>query len=195
MTKDARQTLIAGMIRPGSSVLDVGCADGALLERLRDERDVDGRGIEISPRQVAKAVARGLSVVQGDAGHDLAVFPDKSVEYAILSETLQAMEKPVEVLQQLLRIGEQAIVAFPNFAYWRVRGYLLMKGRMPVTRGLPATWYDTHNIHLCTIDDFRHLARKMDLVIRQEAFLTGGKAVGFWPNLRADWGLFLLSGR
>lgn len=193
MTKEARLRLMASMIARGSSVLDVGCADGALLARLRDQQEVDGRGIEIRPKQVAKAVARGLSVVQGDAAHDLAVFPDNSVDYAILSEALQAMQRPVDVLQQLLRIGRQAIVSFPNFAHWRVRSYLLLRGEMPVTPGLPSSWHDTQNIHLCTISDFRTLARTLDIPIAAEAFLAGEQPVHFWPNLRADWALFRLS--
>lgn len=193
MSRQRRQALIAQMIEPGSSVLDVGCADGALLATLRDDRQVDGRGIEIRRTQVAKAVARGLSVVQGDAAKDLQAFPDNSVDYAILSEAIQAMDQPVEVLKQLLRIGRQAIVAFPNFGYWQVRAYLTLKGRMPVTPGLPESWYNTHNIHLCTVDDFRALMDEMQITIRAESFLSGERSVKYWPNLRADWAMFLLA--
>lgn len=180
-------------IPAGSSVLDVGCSDGALLAMLRDEKGVDGRGIEISPERVQAAVARGLSVVQGDATHDLAAFPDKSVDFAILSETLQAMAEPAEVLRQLVRIGRQAVVAFPNFGHWRVRLGLLTSGRMPVTRTLPQSWHETPNIHLCTIADFRATAAELDLKIGAETYLAHGAEVKTWPNLLADHALFILS--
>jgi methionine biosynthesis protein MetW len=183
---------VAEQIPAGASVLDVGCSDGRLLAWLRDVKQVDGRGIELDPVRVAAAVGRGLSVVQGDATSDLAVFPDQSVDYAILSETLQAMEAPHRVLAELVRIGRRAVVAFPNFGFWRVRAHLLLKGRMPVTRTLPVSWYETENIHFCTIDDFRALAADMALTIEREAYLAGEKRIGAWPNLRADHALFVL---
>nr|WP_255696713.1 methionine biosynthesis protein MetW [Sandaracinobacteroides sayramensis] len=184
---------VASQVEPGASVLDVGCSDGRLLAYLRDAKQVDGRGIEIDSRRVAAAVAQGLSVVQGDATRDLAAFPDQSVDYAILSETLQAMDRPAHVLSELVRIGRQAIVAFPNFGYWRVRASLLLKGRMPMTRTLPVSWHETENIHFCTIDDFRMLAAQMGLRIEREAYLDEERRVRVWPNLRADHAMFLLS--
>lgn len=183
---------LASLVPSGSAVLDVGCSDGRLLAHLRDERQVDGRGIEINPERVALAVARGLSVMQGDAMHDLAAFPSDSVDYAILSETLQAMERPDLVLAELLRIGRRAIVAFPNFGHWQVRGHLLVYGRMPVTRRLPQTWYDTPNTHLCTVRDFVALAEEMGLTIEQQHFLSGNKRIRLCPNLRADHAMFVL---
>lgn len=183
---------VARQIPPGASVLDVGCSDGQLLAWLRDSKQVDGRGIELDPERVARAVARGLSVVQGDATHDLAAFPDQSVDYAILSETLQAMEAPHKVLAELIRIGRRAVVAFPNFGHWRVRAHLAMRGRMPMTRSLPVSWYETENIHFCTIDDFRALADEMALTIEAQAYLSGDKPISAWPNLRADHALFVL---
>jgi methionine biosynthesis protein MetW len=183
---------VASTIPAGASVLDVGCSDGRLLAWLRDNRGVDGRGIELDPARVAAAVARGLSVVQGDATHDLAAFPDQSVDYAVLSETLQAMQAPARVLQQLVRIGRKAVVAFPNFGHWRVRLDLVTKGRMPVTRSLPTSWHETENIHLCTVDDFRALAAGLGLTIEGQAFLSGEEKVSAWPNLRADHALFIL---
>lgn len=188
----ARLRQVADRIPPGASVLDVGCSDGRLLAHLRDSKGVDGRGIEIAPERVAAAVARGLSVVQGDATSDLADFPSQSVDYAILSETLQAMAEPHRVLEQLVRIGRRAVVAFPNFGHWRVRMDLLLTGRMPVTRGLPMSWYETENIHLCTVDDFRQLARDLGLTIDEQAFLSGTRPTGAWPNLLADHALFVL---
>ena len=184
---------VARQIPAGATVLDVGCSDGQLLAWLRDNRAVDGRGIELDPERVARAVARGLSVVQGDATHDLAAFPDQSVDYAILSETLQAMGAPHKVLAELVRIGRRAVVAFPNFGHWRVRAHLTLKGRMPMTRSLPVSWYETENIHFCTVDDFRALAEDMQLRIERQAYLAGEAPVSAWPNLRADHALFVLS--
>lgn len=190
----ARLQWVADEVPPGASVLDVGCSDGLLLAWLRDEKQVDGRGIELDAARVAAAVARGLSVVQGDADRDLADFPSASVDYAILSETLQAMQRPADVLAELLRIGRRAIVAFPNFGHWRVRADLLLKGRMPVTPGLPAGWHETENIHLCTVADFRALARQAGYHIRAERYRAGERATAAWPNLLADHALFVLEG-
>jgi methionine biosynthesis protein MetW len=147
--------IIAHHVARGSRVLDVGCGDGALMAALRDERAVDARGLEIDPGNVAAAVGRGLSVIQGDADVDLQGYPDASFDYAILSQTLQTARAPDLVLDHLLRIGRRAFVSFPNFAHWRVRLSLLWGGRMPVTRQLPESWYDTPNIHHVTIDDLR----------------------------------------
>lgn len=184
---------VAAQIPHGASVLDVGCSDGRLLAWLRDVRAVDGRGIELDPARVAQAVARGLSVVQGDADRDLAAFPGQSVDYAILSETLQAMRSPADVLAELLRIGRRAVVAFPNFGHWRVRTDLLLRGTMPVTRNLPQSWHETENIHLCTIADFRTLAQARGYRIEREAYLSGERPIRAWPNLLADHALFVLS--
>jgi len=145
--------IIAANVAPGSRVLDVGCGDGELMAALRDEKGVDARGLELDSGDVAGAVARGLSVVQGDADTDLADYPDDSFDYAILSQTLQTTRAPDVVLEHLLRIGRHAFVSFPNFAHWRVRASLLWGGRMPVTRLLPVAWYATPNIHHVTVDD------------------------------------------
>ena len=184
---------VALQIPDGATVLDVGCSSGVLLAWLRDNRGVDGRGIELDGERVAAAVARGLSVVQGDADRDLAAFPDQSVDYAILSETLQAMRAPAAVLAELLRIGRRAVVAFPNFGHWRVRLDLLTKGTMPVTRNLPESWHETENIHLCTVNDFKALAASRGYRIEREAYLSGEATVSTAPNLRADHALFVLS--
>lgn len=174
-------------------MLDVGCGDGALLAWLRDHKGVDGRGVEIDPVRVASAVARGLSVIQADAEAELADWPAGSVDYAILSETLQAMQAPHRVLEQLLRIGARAVVAFPNFGHWRARLHLLLKGRMPVTKSLPVSWYETDNIHFCTVDDFRDLVRTMGLAVEAEAHLSDGRRVpAASANWRADTALFVL---
>lgn len=193
MTLPVRLQLVADEVPAGASVLDVGCSDGALLDYLQREKGVDGRGIELDPARVAAAVARGLSVVQGDAEHDLAAFPAQSVDYAILSEALQAMPNPDRVLAELLRIGRRAIIAFPNFGHWRVRTDLLLRGRMPVTRSLPVSWYETDNIHLCTITDFTDLAQARGYRIESAAYLAGGRGCRAWPNLLADHAQFVLS--
>lgn len=165
--------VIVSMIEPGARVLDVGCEDGALLERLEQELGVDGRGLELSQRGVNACVARGLSVIQGDADTDLVYYPDKSFDYVILSQTLQAMRNPRTVLNELLRIGKRVIVSFPNFGYINVRLQLLFKGRMPVTRHLPMAWYDTPNIHFCTIRDFINLCDELGARVEKATALDG----------------------
>jgi methionine biosynthesis protein MetW len=141
---------------------------------------------------VAAAVARGLAVVQGDAGSDLVDYPDGAFDVVILSNTLQAMAQPAAVLAQLVRIGRSAIVSFPNFGHWRVRLSLGLGGRMPVTRSLPVSWHETPNIHFCTIADFRDLAAEMGLVVEQARFFASGRPTGLWPNLMADTGVFVV---
>jgi methionine biosynthesis protein MetW len=178
--------LIAEMVAPGSRVLDVGCGDGALLQLLAAERQADGRGIEVARDKVNQCVARGLSVIQGDADRDLMEYPDQAFDYAILSLTIQATRQPRAVLEQLLRIGRRAIVSFPNFGHWRVRQQLLFKGQMPVTENLPDTWFDSPNGHLCTIKDFAELCRLIDArVERKVAFNAWGQQLGTWLPLTA----------
>jgi len=187
--------IIADNIVPGSRVLDIGCGDGALMAALRDQKDCDARGLEIEPANVASAVAKGLSVVQGDADTDLSAYPDGSFDYAVLSQTLQTTHRPDEILNELLRIGKQAFVSFPNFAHWRVRMSLLFGGRMPVTRLLPERWYDTPNIHHVTIDDFRALVRDGKLQQEGQWFLSGDKQTSrAAANLLAEHAVFLLRG-
>jgi methionine biosynthesis protein MetW len=185
--------VIAENVAQGSRVLDIGCGDGALMAALRDTRDVDARGLEIDARNVASAVARGLSVIQGDADIDLAGYPDASFDYAILSQTLQTARAPDLVLDHLLRIGRRAFVSFPNFAHWRVRLSLLWGGRMPVTRQLPESWYDTPNIHHVTIDDFRAFVKARGITVEDAWFLSGDKLTGAGgANLLAEHAVFLL---
>ena len=145
------------MVEPGARVLDVGCGTGELLKLLEEQKQVDGRGIELKQSGVNFCVAKGLSVIQGDADRDLADYPDQAFDYAILSRTLQATHRPKEVLEELLRIARHVIVSFPNFGHWKIRLQILFDGRMPVTWNLPENWYETPNIHFCTIRDFRAL--------------------------------------
>lgn len=186
--------VIAANVRPGTRALDVGCGDGALMAELRDRHAVDARGLEIDGDDVTAALARGLSVTQGDADTDLADYPDGAFDYAILSQTLQTTRYPHRVLDELLRVGAQAFVSFPNFAHWRVRASLLLGGRMPVTETLPLRWYDTPNIHHLTIDDFRAFLRGRRVRTQGCWFLSGGRPVGATvANLRAEHAVFLVS--
>lgn len=185
--------VIAANVAQGSRVLDIGCGDGALMAALRDDKGVDARGLELDPDDVASAVGRGLSVVQGDADIDLAGYPDQSFDYAILSQTLQTTRAPDVVLEHLLRIGRRAFVSFPNFAHWRVRASLLWGGRMPVTRLLPVAWYATPNIHHVTIDDFRALLKERGITVEGAWFLSGDKKTSeLMANLLAEHAVFLL---
>lgn len=172
----ADHLLIAEMVAPGSRVLDVGCGDGALLDLLRRDMSVDGRGIELERENVNQCVTRGLSVIQGNADHDLADYPDQAFDYAILSLTIQATREPKTVLENLLRIGHHAIVSFPNFGHWRVRWELVTTGRMPMTPNLPEPWYTTADAHLCTIKDFVDLVRLVDAEVEEAvAFNSKGE--------------------
>ncbi len=190
---------ILRLVTPGARVLDVGCGEGALLELLTSRRQVDGRGLEISPEGVSACLARGLAVMQGDADRDLGEFPAGAFDYAILSQTLQAVLRPRHVLGELLRIARRAIVSFPNFGHWRVRLDLLTHGRMPVTHALAEPWWSTPNIHLCTLNDFVELCASLDLAIEACSALSQARparrANAFSPleNWRAESALFVLS--
>jgi methionine biosynthesis protein MetW len=190
--------LIADMVEPGARVLDVGCGDGALLQLLAQKKNVDGRGVELSQRGVNECVAKGLSVIQGDADTDLSDYPDDGFDYVILSQTLQATRHPREALQNMLRIGRRAIVSFPNFGYWRVRAQLAFRGRMPVTGNLAYSWHDTPNIHLCTIRDFVLLVDDLGAHIERGVALDRAGApirvnAPWWIwNLLGEQAIFLL---
>jgi methionine biosynthesis protein MetW len=185
--------IIAANVPTGARVLDVGCGDGALMAELRAKR-CDARGLEIDSNDVTAALARGLSVIQGDADTDLADYPDATFDYAILSQTLQTTRRPDLVIDQLLRIGERAFVSFPNFAQWRIRVSLMFGGQMPVTPQLPSRWYDTPNIHHVTIDDFRSFIAARHIRIEQQWFLSGDKmTTRGGANLFAEHAVFLLS--
>ncbi|MBU6165936.1 MAG: methionine biosynthesis protein MetW [Alphaproteobacteria bacterium] len=184
---------VAAAVPEGARVLDIGCGDGQLLAWLRDTKGVEGRGIELDAADVASAVGRGLAVVQGDADTDLADYPDAAFDLVILSNALQAMQRPAAVLAELVRIGRSAIVSFPNFGHWRVRLSLTLGGRMPVTRSLPVSWHETPNIHFCTIADFQALAAELGLTVEHATGLSAGRPIGLWPNLLADTGVFRLS--
>jgi len=190
--------LVAGMVTPGARVLDVGCGDGELLGFLADTKGVDARGVEISQKGVNHCVAKGLSVIQGDADVDLIDYPDDGFDYVILSQTLQATRNPRKVLEQMLRIGKRAIVSFPNFGHWRVRWQLAVKGRMPITENLSYAWYETPNIHLCSIRDFVGLVDQIDAeIVKAVAMDRNGAPMRvnapWWAwNLFGEQAVFLL---
>jgi len=183
--------LISELISPGAKVLDIGCGDGSLLKFLETTKGVDARGIEISQKGVNECVARGLSVIQGNADTDLVHYPDDAFDFVILSQTLQATYHPREVVEQMMRIGTRAVVSFPNFAHWRVRVALGFGGRMPVTRQLPHSWYDTPNIHFFTLRDFVDLCGEMHITIEQALALNRhGRKIPF----RGPWWVWNLFG-
>jgi methionine biosynthesis protein MetW len=190
--------IISDLINENSHVLDVGCGDGILMEYLVKEKKVNIRGIEISKTKVQNCIAKGLTIIEGNAEEDLKQFPDKSFDYVVLSQTLQAFLNPEKVINELLRIGKQAIVTIPNFGYWKIRLHLLLKGTMPVTRTLPDEWYNTPNIHLCTIKDFVYfskaknfkLSKSIALRSNQLSYIKDGNLN--LKNLSSNLGIFLI---
>ncbi|MFL2896133.1 MAG: methionine biosynthesis protein MetW [Candidatus Pelagibacter sp.] len=155
--------IISELVKNNSRVLDVGCGDGILMKYLKDNKNVDSRGLEISKEKVQICIAEGLSVIEGNAEDDLKQFPDLSFEYAILGQTLQAFYKPEKVIDDLLRVSKKAIITIPNFGYWKIRIHLLLKGTMPVNKHLPNEWYNTPNLHMCTIKDFVNFCNKKNI--------------------------------
>ena len=184
---------IAATIPERSRVLDIGCGEGTLLAALAEQKNVDARGLEIDPERVATCVARGLSVVQGDAEADLVHYPDDAFDYAILGQTIQMVDRPAEVLDELLRVGRSAFVSFPNFAHWRMRIALGLGGRMPVTPALPEAWHATGNIRNLAVSDFRALVAERGARIERGWYFAKGHAIRErGANLRAEFALFLV---
>ena len=190
--------IIAKLIEKNTRVLDVGCGDGTLMEFLKDNNKIDIRGIEISKNNVQKCIGKGLTVIEGDAEKDLSQFPDGSFDFVILSQTLQAFLNPEKVISELLRVGKKAIVTIPNFGYWKVRLHLLTKGTMPITRTLPDEWYNTPNLHMCTIKDFYKFCNERDikldkaLALHNEKISSINEANLNIKNLSAELGIFLI---
>jgi methionine biosynthesis protein MetW len=184
--------IIGDIVEPDTRVLDLGCGEGELLEWLAVNKGVDARGVEISGARVQRAIARGVSVFQGDIDEGLADYPDQAFDYVILSQTLQETRHPRKVLAEMLRVGRRAIVAFPNFGHWRVRLSMLSSGQAPKTRLFPYEWYDSPNIHFLTVHDFEELAAKEKLVVERRYFLAGHRKVTLMPNLLAEVAVFLV---
>ena len=190
--------VIAGLIEKDKKVLDVGCADGTLMKFLKDKKNINIRGLEISKAKVQECIAKGLTVIEGNAETDLKQFPDKSFDYVILSQTLQAFLCPELVLNELLRVGNKAIVTIPNFGYWKIRLHLLLKGTMPITQTLPDEWYNTANLHMCTLKDFVHFIKSRDIKIFKSLALNNVNTSLInssnleVKNLSADLGIFLI---
>ena len=190
--------VIANLIEKNKKVLDVGCADGTLMKFLKENKNINIRGLEISKEKVQKCISKGLTVIEGNAETDLKQFPDKSFDYVVLSQTLQAFLNPEFVLDELLRVGNKAIVTIPNFGYWRVRFHLLLKGTMPITKTLPDQWYNTANLHMCTIKDFVQFVKYKNIKIFKSLALNNfntspitNNNLGI-KNLFADLGIFLI---
>ena len=184
--------IISDLIEPGTRVLDLGCGEGELLAWLAENKNVDARGVEISGAKVQKAIARGVSVYQGDIDQGLKDYPDKAFDYVILSQTLQETRHPLKVLRELLRVGTHAIVAFPNFGHWTVRLAHLWSGRAPKTKLFPHEWYDSPNIHFLTVDDFEQLAVREGWRVERRICLAGQRKVGLLPNLTAEVAVFMV---
>lgn len=185
--------IISELIEPGTRVLDLGCGEGELLAWLRDHKNVDGRGVELTGASVQKAIARGVSVYQGDLESGLDDYPEQAFDYVILSQTLQQTRDPLKVLKGMLRIGKRGIVAFPNFGHWRVRVSHLLTGRSPRTKLFPYDWYDSPNIHFLTVLDFEALAAKQNWRVERRIFLAGSREVTMVPNLMSEVAVFLFT--
>ena len=189
---------ISKIIKNNKRVLDVGCGDGTLMEYLKEKQKNDVRGFEPQKNLVQKCIAKGLPVIEGDAEKELIQFPKKSFDYVVLSQTLQAFFNPEEVLEQLLRIGKQTIVTIPNFGYWKVRLHLLFKGTMPITKNLPNEWYNTPNLHMCTIKDFVNFCKKKNIKIGKSMCVTDEKISEItnknmnYKNIFSQLGIFLI---
>jgi methionine biosynthesis protein MetW len=185
-------SIIGEIVDPNTKVLDLGCGEGELLQWLAENKGVDARGVEISSARVQRAIARGVSVYQGDIDEGLADYPSQAFDYVILSQTLQQTQRPLKVLHEMLRVGQRVIVAFPNFGHWRVRLSMLVSGGAPKTKLFPYNWYDSPNIHFLTVSDFESLISAERLAVERRYFLAGHHKVHAMPNLLAEVAVYLI---
>jgi len=187
--------VIIDLITPGTRVLDLGCGSGTLLQRLRDEKDVEGCGVELDQDKVIRCIERGIRVLTLDLDEGLEAFPDLSYEYVVLSRTLQQLMYPDRVVREMLRVASKSIITFPNFGYWRIVLEYVFTGRSPICETHPHPWFNTPDIHRLTIKDFREFVRKMGAKIEKEIHIISNVPSNstFWPNRRAEWGCFLIS--
>jgi len=190
---------ICNWIEPGSRVLDLGCGDGALLDWLQKNQNISGYGVEIDPTNVRRCLQKGINIIQVDLDAGLTDFADDSFDYVIMTQALQALQRPDKTLFEMMRVGRQSIVTFPNFGLWKHRLYLSMKGRMPVSKALPAQWYDTQNIHLCTVNDFENFCNQQNVTISKRDIVDydhrPGALMRLWPNLFGEVALYQINGR
>ena len=190
--------IISEIIKRNTRVLDVGCGDGTLMKFLKENKNVDARGFEISKTKAQNCIGKGLSVIEGDAEKDLQQFPNSSFDYAVLSQTLQAFYNPEKVINDLLRVSKKAIVTIPNFGFWKIRLHLLLKGTMPITKNLPDEWYNTPNLHMCSIKDFFDFCSKKNIKLDQSIALNNEKTSSIntgnlnLKNLSSELGIFLI---
>ena len=190
--------IISELIENNTRVLDVGCGDGTLIKYLKDYKNIDTRGLEISKNKVQSCISKGLTIIEGNAEKDLYQFPNLSFDYVILSQTLQAFYNPEKVINDLLRVGNKAIVTIPNFGFWKIRLHLLLKGTMPITKNLPDEWYNTPNLHMCTIKDFYNFCSKKNIELYKSIALNGEKTSRISKinlnikNLYSELGIFLI---
>ncbi|OUR68739.1 methionine biosynthesis protein MetW [Cycloclasticus sp. 46_83_sub15_T18] len=190
---------ICTWIKPGSRVLDLGCGDGALLDWLQNNRDISGYGVEIEPANVLSCLKKNINIIQLDLDAGLTDFADKSFDYVIMTQALQALQRPDKTLLEMIRVGQQSIVTFPNFGLWKHRLYLSLNGRMPVSKALPAQWFDTKNIHLCTVNDFEQFCTQRGLGISKKDIVDydhkPGVLMKLWPNLFGEVALYQINGK
>lgn len=194
--KDLRPdlTIIQNWIKPNSQVLDLGCGEGLLLKALKKQKNVRGYGLEIDSEKITACIKNGVNVIEQDLDKGLGNFKDKTINTVIMTQALQAVQRPDKLLDDMLRIGDEAIVTFPNFGYWRTRFYLLLKGRMPMSETLPYNWYDTPNIHLCTFRDFEVLCREKNIQILNRTVVDGNYnehlSMKFWPSMLGEIAIY-----
>lgn len=190
---------ICHWIEPGSRVLDLGCGDGALLDWLQKNQNISGYGVEIDPANVRRCLQKGINIIQVDLDAGLTDFADNSFDYVIMTQALQALQRPDKTLFEMMRVGRKSIITFPNFGLWKHRLYLSMKGRMPVSKALPAQWYDTENIHLCTVNDFENFCSQQNVTISRKDIVDydhrPGALMRLWPNLFGEVALYQINGR